>query len=257
MLLDKRSPASIYFYGQPWFDHLPDAERSALLDGVVLHKAAKGETLLHKGQAIDAWYGVLSGMAKLQTNGPEGKVSAFLGVPAGEWFGEGSVLNGGAWRYDVVALRDTTLIGIPLAQFQALYRHNLAFNHYLIERLNLRLGQAMAIIESGRLRTPEERVAQYLSHLFWQGMRKINLSQEDLGHLAGLSRQTINRVLKQFEAQGWVSLEFGRVDILDQVALEALLRAIPDDPPATPHRHQGHPAAGTMPAPLLTPPGRP
>ncbi|NIC43328.1 Crp/Fnr family transcriptional regulator [Aquabacterium sp. A08] len=234
MLLDKRSPASIFLYGQPWFDRLPEAERHALLDTVVLHKAAKGEHLLRKGDRIGGWYGVLSGMAKLQTSGPDGKVSAFLGVPAGEWFGEGSVLRGDHWRYDVVALRDTTLIGLPLAQFQALYRHNLAFNHYLIERLNLRLGQAMAIIESGRLRSPEERVAQYLSHLFWQGMRKINLSQEDLGHLAGLSRQTINRVLKQFEAQGWVSLEFGRVDILNDAALEALLRAEPDAAPLPP-----------------------
>jgi len=228
MLLDKRSPASIFLYGQPWFDRLGDTQRHALLDAVVLRKAGKGETLLHKGEPIDGWYGVLSGMAKLQTRGPDGKVSAFLGVPAGEWFGEGSVLRGGTWRYDVVALRDTTLIGMPLACFQELYRHDLQFNHYLIERLNLRLGQAMAVIESGRLRTPEERVAQYLSHLFWQGMRKINLSQEDLGHLAGLSRQTINRVLKQFESQGWVSLEFGRLDILDQPALDAL--ATPADP---------------------------
>lgn len=225
MLLDKRSPASIFLYGQPWFDRLSEAERHALLDTIVLHKAPKGGYLLHKGGHIDGWYGVLSGMAKLQTSGPDGKVSAFLGVPAGEWFGEGSVLRGEHWRYDVVAMRDTTLIGLPLEQFQTLYRHNLAFNHYLIERLNLRLGQAMAIIESGRLRSPEQRVAQYLSHLFWQGMRKINLSQEDLGQLAGLSRQTINRVLKQFEAQGWVSLEFGRVDILNEAALEALLQA--------------------------------
>ena len=222
MLLDKRSPASIFLYGQSWFDHLPEGQRRALVDAMVLRRAGKGDTLLTKGDAIDGWYGVLSGMAKLQTTGPDGKVSAFLGVPAGEWFGEGSVLRGGAWRYDVVALRDTTLIGMPLAWFHDLYRGNLQFNHYLIERLNLRLGQAMSVIESGRLRSPEERVAQYLSHLFWQGMRKINLSQEDLGHLAGLSRQTINRVLKQFESQGWVSLEFGRVDIVDQAALDAL-----------------------------------
>jgi DNA-binding GntR family transcriptional regulator len=57
-------------------------------------------------------------------------------------------------------------------------------------------------------------------------VRKITLSQEDLGHLAGLSRQTINRVLKQFEAQGWVSLEFGRVEILQPQALEQLANPV-------------------------------
>lgn len=231
MLLEPRSPACVFLHGQAWFGTLSPAERNDLLDAMVLRKAGKGEVLLAEGEPIEAWYGVLSGMAKLQTRAPDGRLSAFLGVPAGEWFGEGSVLKGGVWRYDVVALRDTTLIGMPLAHFQRLYRHSLPFAHFLIEHLNRRLGQAMAAIESGRLRSPDERVAQYLSHFFWSGVRKITLSQEDLGHLAGLSRQTINRVLKHFEAQGWVSLEFGRVDILNQQALEEL--ANPDRNKAT------------------------
>lgn len=232
MLLETRTPASVFLHGQPWFACMQTAEKNELLDAMVLRKAAKGETLLSAGDPIDGWYGVLSGMAKLQTKAPDGRLSAFLGVPAGEWFGEGSVLKESTWRYDVIALRDTTLIGMPMAHFQRLYRSSLPFAHYLIEHLNRRLGQAMAAIESGRLRSPEERVAQYLSHFYWSGVRKITLSQEDLGHLAGLSRQTINRVLKHFESQGWVSLEFGRVDILNDEALEQL--ANPTRTKATP-----------------------
>ena len=228
MLCDAQLLARHFLANQPWFTALDASQQAALAQRVEVIQASKGQTVLKAGEPVQGWYAVLGGLVKLQTEAADGRRSAFIGVPDGEWFGEGSVLRGGTWRYDVVALRDTTLIGMPLACFQELYRHDLQFNHYLIERLNLRLGQAMAVIESGRLRTPEERVAQYLSHLFWQGMRKINLSQEDLGHLAGLSRQTINRVLKQFESQGWVSLEFGRVDILDQPALDAL--ATPADP---------------------------
>jgi CRP-like cAMP-binding protein len=222
MLLEPRSPAYLFLYGQTWFEALPPAEKRELIDRMTLVRSTKGETVLHKNHPIEAWYGVLSGMVKLQTSTEDGRVSAFLGVPAGEWFGEGSVIKGGHWRYDVVAVRDTTLVAMPLACFQKLYRHSLPFSHFLIERLNLRLGQAMSAIESGRLRSPEERVAGYLQHFIWSGIRKITLSQEDLGHLAGLSRQTINRVLKQFEAQGWVSLEFGRVDIIDSPAIEKL-----------------------------------
>lgn len=224
MTLNARTPASVFLYGQAWFERLSPAHKEAVLDSMTLRKAAKGEIVLHRGTPVNGWYGVVSGMLKLQTPGPDGKVSAFLGVPAGEWFGEGLVIRRDVWRYDVLALRDTTLIAMSLPQFHELHRLNLAFNHYLTERLSLRLSQAMLIIESTRLRTPEERVAQYLGHLYGQGMPKIKLSQEDLGHLAGLSRQTINRVLKQFEAEGWVSLEFGRVDILNPGALEAMVR---------------------------------
>jgi CRP-like cAMP-binding protein len=189
---------------------------------MLLLRAGKGELLVRRGTPVDAWWAVLSGMAKLQTVATDGRVSAFLSVPAGEWFGEGTVLKGGCWRYDVMALRDTTLIGLPLHHFQQLYRSSLPFAHFLIERLNLRLGQAMTAIESGRLRSPEERVAQYLMMFWHAGLRRILLSQEDLGHLAGLSRQTINRVLKQFEAQGWISLKFSRIELCQPEALQAL-----------------------------------
>jgi CRP-like cAMP-binding protein len=222
MLLQPRTPVYMFLREQPWFETLPHNAKDTVVQETTLHKVDKGGLVLGTGQPITHWFGVLSGMVKLQSASGDGKVSAFLGVPTGDWFGEGSVLKGGAWRYDVIALRDTTLVGMPINTFKHLYSNHLPFVHYLVERLNNRLGQAMAVIESGRIRTPEERVAQYLSRLFWPGTRKINLSQEELGLLAGLSRQTTNRVLKSFEAQGWVSLEFGRLDILDENALDAL-----------------------------------
>ncbi len=45
------------------------------------------------------------------------------------------------------------------------------------------------------------------------------LSQKELGHLVGLSRQTVNRVLREMERLQLVSLAFGRVDILDEPGL--------------------------------------
>ena len=125
-------------------------------------------------------------------------------------------------RYDVIALRETELLCLPRAEFEELFKTNLVFNQALAEQLNMRLGQAMAIIETMRLRTPDQRVAMYLGRLLWHGPRKLSLSQEELGILAGLSRQTVNQVLKTFEQQGLVSLEFGRVSIVDQDALMAL-----------------------------------
>ena len=94
---------------------------------------------------------------------------------------------------------------------------------YHVERAHLQ--EAMAIIEAGRIRSPEHRVALYLSRLFWRSTRRLNLTQEELGQLAGLSRQTVNRVLQALEAAGIVTLDFGRVAIVDDEALNALLAA--------------------------------
>ena len=87
----------------------------------------------------------------------------------------------------------------------------------------MRLGQAMTLIETGRMRSPEHRVALYLSRQFWRSTRRLHLTQEELGQLVGLSRQTVNRALKGLAEQGIVTLDLGRVEIQDDVALSRYL----------------------------------
>ena len=216
-------PAARFLAHQSWYAPLPAALQARVQDGVRTQSGDKGSVLLHAGDPVLGWYAVLSGLAKLQSQSPDGRLSVFLGVPAGEWFGEGSVLKTEPRRYDVVALRDTELLCLPRGMFDELRSCSLEFNQFLVTHLNLRLGQAMAIIEAGRIRTPEQRVALYLSRLFWHGQRKLALSQEELGHLVGLSRQTVNRVLQSLEQRRLVSLAFGRVSILDDESLTAFL----------------------------------
>ncbi len=223
MLHDITRPATRFLAMQPWFAALPVESQTRVAERVFTQAGSKGDVMLAAGSPVKGWYAVLSGLVKLQSPSAQGRLSAFLGVPDGEWFGEGSALKSEPRRYDVIALRDTELLCLPRAQFDELRASSLEFNQYLVSHLNMRLGQAMAIIEAGRLRSPEQRVALYLSRLFWRGRSRLNLSQEELGHLVGLSRQTVNRVLKSLAQRGLVSLEFGRVAILDDDALTSYL----------------------------------
>jgi len=215
--------ASRFIAAQPWFGALAVPLQQALQGGVHTLHGAKGDTVLAAGAGVEGWYAVLSGLVMLHSPEARGRHSAFLGVPDGEWFGEGSAMKAEPRRYRVVALRETQLMCLPLPLFQRLRETSLAFNQCLAAHLNMRLGQAMAIIEAGRMRSPEHRVALYLSPLFWRSTRRIHLTQEELGHLAGLSRQTVNRVLRQLEALRIVSLDFGRVAIVDDAALAAYI----------------------------------
>ena len=225
MPLQALDPCLRFFEAQPWFIALPPETRDRVLLAVRLQKGEKGQTLLQANTPVKGWYAVLSGLVKLESLSSDGRRSTFLGAPAGEWFGEGSALKTEPRRYDVIALRDTELLCLPRAMFDELRTGNLAFSQFLVQHLNRRLGQAMAIIEASRTRSPEQRVALYLSRIFWPGLRRLNLSQEELGHLVGLSRQTVNRVLQSLEQRGLVSLASGRVAILDEQALQAYLDA--------------------------------
>lgn len=219
MLCDARLLARHFLATQPWFTSLDAASQAQLTEQVELLQANKGQTVLAAGQPVQGWYAVLHGLVKLQTEAADGRRSAFIGVPDGEWFGEGSVLKGELRRYAVVALRDSWLMCLPRDLFTELQQGNLRFNQYLVQHLNMRLGQAMALIEAGRIRAPEHRVALYLSRLFWRSTRRLYLTQEELGTLVGLSRQTVNRVLRQLAERGIVSSDLGRVAILDDAAL--------------------------------------
>jgi CRP/FNR family cyclic AMP-dependent transcriptional regulator len=218
-------PAVRFLQMQPWYGRLPEAARAHLAGSVATQQAQKGDVLLRAGESVDGWYAVLHGLVKLQTQSPEGRRQAFLGIPAGEWFGEGSVLKDEQRRYDVIALRDSELLCLPRAEFDQLRSSSIDFCNVLIEHLNMRLGQAMAIIETTRLRSPHQRIAMYLGPQLWRGSRRMSLSQEELGILAGLSRQTVNAVLKDFERKKLVSVEFGRVDIVDEAGLQAVLHS--------------------------------
>lgn len=224
-MLDSAPSASRFIAAQPWFASVSATMQERLRAEVLAVQGEKSDVMLPAGSAVDGWYAVLSGLVMLQSPTSLRRSSAFIGVPDGDWFGEGSALKTEPRRYNVVALRPTTLLCLPLPLFATLRETSMAFNQFLVLHLNMRLGQAMTIIEAGRTQSPEHRVALYLSRLFWRSTRRLNLTQDELGQLVGLSRQTVNKVLRALEGIGIVSLDFGRVAIVDDEALNAYLIA--------------------------------
>ena len=177
-MLSSAPSAQRFIEAQPWFAGVPVALQERLRDEVSVQHADKGTVMMPAGSAVQGWHAVLSGLVMLQSPASQGRASAFIGVPDGEWFGEGSAMKPEPRRYHVVALRPTTLLCLPLPLFVTLRETSLGFNQFLVQHLNMRLGQAMTIIEAGRSQSPEHRVALYLSRLFWRCTRRLNLTQE-------------------------------------------------------------------------------
>lgn len=225
MFAATRSPARNFLQSQAWFAAMPAAEQDALESEVFTLSAARGQTILQANERTQGWYGVLRGLVRISAPPVAGRRSDFLGVAAGEWFGEGAALKNEMRRYQVVALRDTELLCLPSAAFHTLQASSLSFNQCVVACLNLRLSQAMAMIDAGRTRSPEQRIALSLSRLFWSRTRQLDLTQDELASLAGMSRQTANRVLNAMQEQGVIALSMNRIKILDDAALTHWLEA--------------------------------
>ena len=185
-----------------------------------------GVPVCRKGERVEHWIGLIDGLVKMTSVTPDGKTTTFTGVTSGGWFGEGSLLKDATRKYDVVTLRDSRVAYMPRATFEWLLGTDIGFNRFLLMQLNERLGQFIAMVESERLLGPDARVARSLAGLYNpvlypEQLTDVQLSQEELGYLSGVSRQRVNQALRVLEQAGLVKVEYGNIKILDLEGLRS------------------------------------
>ena len=203
-----------------WAHGLDTSHLHRALGTITEYEVASGCHVCRKGEPVNAWLGVVWGLVKLGSVSPEGKMVTYTGVTAGGWFGEGSLLKNELRRYDVVALRDTRIAAMPRQIFHWLLESSIPFNRFILDQLNERLAQMIALVDSDRLRDPESRVAQCLASLFnaqlYPGTDShLQISQEEIGHLSGLSRQRVNHALHVLQEAGLLRVGHFGITIID------------------------------------------
>ena len=203
-----------------WGSLLPADELARVAAESTAVPVPTGSYLCRNGEPVDAWHGVVAGFFKMMVTTPDGKTATFTSMPVGSWFGEGSLLKTEPRRYDVVALRDSVAARVPRRTFERLMNTSIPFNRYLLTQLNERLGQFIGMLESQRLHDPDARVARCVAGMFnpilYPGMdARIEVSQEEIGHLAGISRQRVNQALQTLAQAGLLKIEYGAVVIED------------------------------------------
>jgi CRP-like cAMP-binding protein len=212
--------------GSLWAKTLDVAELERVLRDSHERHVPAGGTAIRRGDPASHWIGVIEGLVKMSVSYPDGRVSTFTGVTAGGWAGEGSLLKGGPWRYDGVAIRPTRIACVPWHTFERLLQTSLAFNRYLLQHLNARLSLFIGLVEYDRLLGPDARVARCLASLFdpdlypFAGLT-LQLSQDEIGLLSAVSRQRTNKALHALERAGLLQVHFGSVTVLDLPGLRS------------------------------------
>jgi CRP/FNR family cyclic AMP-dependent transcriptional regulator len=219
-----------------WAATLNPGELDQVVAECYERRLAVGGHAMRCGEPADHWIGVIDGLIKMSVSHADGRHATFTGVPAGGWAGEGTLLKGTRWRYDGIAVRETRLACVPRRTFERLVSSNLAFNRYLLTLLNARLSLFIGLVEFDRLLGPEARVARCLASLFDPDLYPrsgnfVQLSQEEIGLLAAVSRQRANSALHALERAGLLRVAFGGVTVLDLAGLRAYQGS------AAPQRH--------------------
>ncbi|NJD24397.1 MAG: Crp/Fnr family transcriptional regulator [Betaproteobacteria bacterium] len=203
-----------------WGRALTDDEMKRALAGTIERSFSAGAFICMKGEPVDAWMGIIDGLGKMASHWTTGKTTSLTGISSGGWFGEGSLLKNEPRRYDVMALRDTRVAFMSRSTFHWLLDHSIPFNRFIIAQINERLGQFIGMMENERMLDTDARIARGLAALFnpvlYPGTnRLLQISQEELGYLAGVSRQRANQALKVLEDAGLVKSEYGGILVVD------------------------------------------
>ncbi|MGK5077068.1 Crp/Fnr family transcriptional regulator [Janthinobacterium sp. HLX7-2] len=209
-----------------WFMALDARHQALLRAGSTLKHFAAGGFITRRGEPSQHWIGVHTGLIKLAVYNADGRGATFSGVPAGGWCGEGSVLKRELRRYDVVAVRASSIILVPAELFHRLLAESLSFNAFVIRQLNERMGQFIATIQNQRLLAVDAQVAQAIAQLFHPMLYPrtssvLELSQEEIGLLTGISRQRVNLALGRLAELKLISIAYQSIRVVD---LDGLLR---------------------------------
>ena len=212
--------------GSTWTRSLTSGQLARVQRETLVRDLPVGVPVCRKGEPVEHWIGLIDGLLKMSNVTAEGKTTTLTGLTSGGWFGEGSLLRDKHRKYDVVTLRESRVAYMPSATFHWLLDTDIGFNRFLLMQLNERLAQFIAMVENERLLEPDARVARSLAGLFNPVLypdqaTDVQLSQEELGYLCGVSRQRVNQALQRLEKAGLVKIDYGGIRIIDLEGLRA------------------------------------
>jgi CRP/FNR family transcriptional regulator, cyclic AMP receptor protein len=205
---------------------LPAEDRRLLLASARFRRFGPREIVFHEGDPADAFMLIEKGRLAVRVATPRGDTVTLTVLGPGDIVGELALLGGGAIRSaTVAALEPTEVWSFHRDMLHALRRERASIDAFVlrtlvedIHRLSGLLLEALYIpVDTRVLRRLHELERRYRTT---RAPTIIPLTQDDLASIAGTSRATTNRVLRQAEADGFLRLRRGRVEVLDPAVLE-------------------------------------
>lgn len=214
-----------------WFGSLPEALRDALLAAGRVKRLRDGAVLHARGDSAEGLYVLLRGAIRISGASEQGRSATLTYIEPGTWFGEISLIDGAPRTHEARAVGEAELLCVPAAEFRGLLTRHPEFGLHLARLLAGKLRQTMAWVEDMSVQPLAARLAQRLldlhDHQALGAAGQVSLSQDELAGLVGASRQSVNRELKGWEAQGWIVQRYGRLRILDAAALRSVAQGEP------------------------------
>lgn len=195
---------------------LPEEEVRRVLASARRRKFARNEVVFHEGDLADAVHLISKGRVAVRVSTALGDVATLSILGEGDIFGEMALLTPSERTATVIALEPTETLSITRENFERLRRERPAVMEVLASILAEKVRRASAQLVEALYVPADLRVLRRLLDLaaIYGDGAVIPLRQEDLAGMAGTSRATVNRVLREEVQRGTLELGRGRIRIL-------------------------------------------
>jgi CRP-like cAMP-binding protein len=200
---------------------VPAEDLKAIAAASRLRSFRRGQVVFSRNDPGDTVIVVVSGRVKVVVRSADGGELTLTVIPAGGLFGELSVADNGPRSADAETLEECQLLLIPRETIQDLCARVPSVAQALISSIAATLrrltGEAADLVF---LDLPR-RVAKVLlsQPRGGDGTIRLRMSQEELAHQVGGTRQSVNAALRGFERRGWLEVRDRAVVVKQAAAL--------------------------------------
>lgn len=206
----------------PLFSGLDDEELDALANIGITQGFTKDRVILNIDEEGDSLHVICRGRVKVYVVSESGKEVILSMLGEGDFFGEMSLLDGLPRSAYIASLEDSEMFILRRNDFHNLIKKHPHIAITLLRELSKRLRKTDQRLESLALLDVTGRIAGVLLQLAdEQGenvpegiMIRSRPTHQDMANMAGTTRETVTRVLKQLEIKGYISMSGKEVLIL-------------------------------------------
>jgi len=177
----------------------------------------RDSVIYHQGEMLDGVYWVEKGLVKIKTCSNQGDVKSINMIGSGNFFGEFALISAPSIT-TAITFEDTVFYYFPVQEIKSLFKD---FDESITIILNSLLHKMAKMTETSFISTAEQQIAYTLLELSEHYPdRRIVIKQKELSEQTGLTRMTLNKVLKKWIHSGIIETENKIITIVNERALD-------------------------------------
>lgn len=211
-----------------YFEHLTAAELSQLAQALTPRKFSPGQIIFHMGDPGSLLYIIRKGKVKIYFPNAGGQEVVLDIFGESATFGELALFDDSPRSATIEALEQTEAYTLHREKFLQLIEKNpacavdmMALLAQRIRHMNAQFGDVFSVLLPGRLARKLLYLAENHGKVTVDGILiPLSLTQTDLAQMTGATRVSINKAIRYFTKEGWISTQGRKFLIHDAAALE-------------------------------------